>query len=156
MEFGEHDQSGVGSRQSGVSRESGVGSQSQSGVGSQSGVTSRACRLHLGSGRHDVADRRTDRAGPRATLRSANREDTAAMAKQKQDDQAGGKGKGSKPDAPRGRKGQTSGQGSTGAKKSGNRPGASGTGSKKGLKGSSSRRRSGSRSGGGQGSKGKS
>jgi hypothetical protein len=67
----------------------------------------------------------------------------------------GGRGKGSKPDAPRGRKGQTSGQGSTRAKKSANRPGASGTGPKKGIKGSASRRRSGSRSGAGQGSKGK-
>ena len=67
----------------------------------------------------------------------------------------GGRGKGSKPDAPRGRKGQTSGQGSTGAKKSANRPGASGTGAKKGMQGSSSRRRSGSRSGAGQGSKAK-
>jgi hypothetical protein len=66
----------------------------------------------------------------------------------------GGRGKGSKPDAPRGRKGQTSGQGSTGAKKSVNRPGPSGTGTK-GTRGSSSRRRSGSRSGAGQGSKAK-
>jgi len=65
------------------------------------------------------------------------------------------RGEGSKPDAPRGRKNQTSGQGSSGARKSANRPGASGTGPKKGTKGSSSRRRSGSRSGAGQGSKGK-
>ena len=67
----------------------------------------------------------------------------------------GGRGKGSKPDAPRGRKGETSGRGSSGAKKSANRPGASGTGSKKDTRPSSSRRRSGSRSGAGQGSKGK-
>jgi hypothetical protein len=40
------------------------------------------------------------------------------------------KGKGSKTDAPRAT-GQTSGQRSSGAKKSGNRPGASGTGPKK-------------------------
>ncbi len=60
------------------------------------------------------------------------------------------KGRGSKPDAPRGRK-QTSGRGSTGARKSVNRPGPSGTGSKKGMRGSSGRRRSGSRSGAGQG-----
>jgi hypothetical protein len=71
------------------------------------------------------------------------------------DSHATPKGKGSKPDAPRG-KAQTSGTGSTGAKKSGNRPGASGTGTKKGTRGSSSRRRSGSRSGGGNGSKSKS
>ena len=57
-----------------------------------------------------------------------------------QDDSEGGRGRGSKPAAPRGRKGQTSGQGSTGAKKSANRPGASGTGSKKGLRGSSGAR----------------
>jgi hypothetical protein len=43
----------------------------------------------------------------------------------------------------------------TGAKKNANRPGASGTGKKSGVQNSSSRRRSGSRSGGGQGSKGK-
>jgi hypothetical protein len=42
----------------------------------------------------------------------------------------------------------------SGAKKNANRPGASGTG-KKDVQNSSSRRRSGSRSGGGQGSKGK-
>lgn len=42
-----------------------------------------------------------------------------------------GRGRGSKPDAPRGRKGQTSGTGSSGARKSANRPGASGTGPKK-------------------------
>jgi hypothetical protein len=71
------------------------------------------------------------------------------------DSHATPKGKGSKPNAPRG-KAQTSGTGSTGAKKSGNRPGASGTGPKKGTRGSSSRRRSGSRSGGGKASKGKS
>jgi hypothetical protein len=65
----------------------------------------------------------------------------------------GGKGKGSKPDAPRGRN-ETSGRRSTGAKKSRNRPGPSGTGPKKPTKGSSSRRRSGSRSGG-KGTKGK-
>jgi len=65
----------------------------------------------------------------------------------------GGRGIGSKPEAPRGR-GATSGRGSTGAKKSANRPGPSGTGPKKNAKSSSSRRRSGSRSGG-QGSKGK-
>jgi hypothetical protein len=64
---------------------------------------------------------------------------------------AGGKGRGSKPDAPRGRK-TTSGRGSTGARKSANRPGPSGTG-KKTTRGSSGRRRSGSRSGGGQGLK---
>jgi hypothetical protein len=69
------------------------------------------------------------------------------------DSHAAPKGRGSKPDAPRGRKGQTSGRGSTGARKSANRPGASGTGSKKGTRGSSSRRPSGSRSGGGKGSK---
>jgi hypothetical protein len=69
--------------------------------------------------------------------------------------EGGGRGKGSKPDAPRGRKGQTSGQRSAGAKKSANRPGPSGTGTKKGTRGSSSRRRSGSRSGAGQGSKAK-
>ena len=66
---------------------------------------------------------------------------------------ASDKGRGSKPDAPRGRKGQTSGRGSTGARKSANRPGASGTGSKKGTRGSSGARRSGSRSGGSQGQK---
>jgi hypothetical protein len=66
----------------------------------------------------------------------------------------GGRGRGSKPEAPRGRAG-TSGRGSTGAKKSANRPGPSGTGAKKDVKSSSSRRRSGSRSGGGQGAKGK-
>lgn len=71
-------------------------------------------------------------------------------------EEGGGRGKGSKPDAPRGRKAQTSGRGSSGAKKSANRAGASGTGPKKGISGSSSRRRSGSRSGGGQASKGKS
>jgi hypothetical protein len=70
-------------------------------------------------------------------------------------DTRGGRGQGSKPDAPRGRKNQTSGQGSSGARKSANRPGASGTGPKKGIQGSSSRRRSGSRSGSGQASKGK-
>ncbi len=63
-----------------------------------------------------------------------------------------GRGEGSKPDAPRGRK-QTSGRGSTGARKSANRPGPSGTGSKKSVRGSSGRRRAGSRSGGGQGQK---
>ena len=63
------------------------------------------------------------------------------------------KGKGSKPEAPRGRKGQTSGRGSSGAKKSANRPGPSGTGKKTGIRNSSGRRRSGSRSGGGQGQK---
>jgi hypothetical protein len=66
-----------------------------------------------------------------------------------------GRGKGSKSDAPRGRKGQTFGRGSTGAKKSANRPGASGTGTKKSMRGSSSRRRAGSRSGAGQGSQSK-
>jgi hypothetical protein len=69
------------------------------------------------------------------------------------EEMTGGRGKGSKPDAPRGRKGQTSGRRSSGAKKSANRPGASGTGSKKGIRGSSSRRRSGSRSGPGRGSR---
>jgi len=68
-----------------------------------------------------------------------------------QDVTEGGSGRGSKPDAPKGRKGETSGRRSTGAKKSANRPGASGTGSKKGQRGSSGRRRSGSRSGSGQG-----
>src|SRR4051794_10150930 len=65
----------------------------------------------------------------------------------------GGRGKGSKPSAPRGRKGQTSGRRSTGAKKSANRAGVSGTGAKKGARGSSGRRRSGSRSGAGGGSR---
>jgi hypothetical protein len=59
------------------------------------------------------------------------------------------RGKGAKPDAPRGT-GRTSGRGSTGKKKSGNRPGPSGTGAKKQMRGSSGRRRSGSRSGGGR------
>jgi len=70
-------------------------------------------------------------------------------------EEGGGRGIGSKPEAPRGRRGETSGKRSTGAKKSENRPGASGTGPKKGTRGSSSRRRSGSRSGAGQGSKSK-
>jgi hypothetical protein len=79
------------------------------------------------------------------------------MAKTQQTGARGGaaaktKGKGSKPDAPRGRN-QTSGTGSTGARKSANRPGASGTGKKKEVRGSSGRRRSGSRSGGGEGAK---
>jgi hypothetical protein len=43
----------------------------------------------------------------------------------------GGRGRGSKPAAPGGRKGQTSGTGSSGARKSANRPGAAGTGPKK-------------------------
>jgi hypothetical protein len=72
-----------------------------------------------------------------------------------QETESGGRGRGSKPQAPRGKKGQTAGRGSTGAKKSANRPGASGTGAKKDARPSSSRRRSGSRSGAGQGSKGK-
>jgi hypothetical protein len=56
------------------------------------------------------------------------------MARRKTGDgqaETGGRGRGSKPDAPRGRKGQTSGTGSSGARKSANRPGASGTGPKK-------------------------
>jgi hypothetical protein len=71
------------------------------------------------------------------------------------DSHAARKGKGSKTDAPRATW-LTSGTGSTGAKKSGNRPGASGTGPKKGIRGSSSRRKSGSRSGGDTASKGNS
>jgi hypothetical protein len=56
------------------------------------------------------------------------------------DRDSGGRGKGSTPDAPRGHEGETSGKRSTGATKSANRPGASGTGAAKGISGSSSRR----------------
>jgi hypothetical protein len=84
-----------------------------------------------------------------------NRGETMAR-RTEQDAESHITGRGSKPDAPRARTGEVSGTRSTGAKKSSNRPGPSGTGSKKQTRGSSSRRRSGSRSGGGQGSKGKS
>jgi hypothetical protein len=74
-------------------------------------------------------------------------------AQQQDVEESGGRGKGSKPDAPRGRKGQTSGQGSSGARKSKNRPGASGTGPKKtaATRNSASKRVSGTRSGAGGG-----
>jgi hypothetical protein len=89
-------------------------------------------------------------------LRKGHQEHTT-MARRDQsqytrDEGSDGKGQGAKPDAPRGRK-TTSGKRSTGARKSANRPGPSGTGSKKGTRGSSGARRSGSRSGGGQGNK---
>jgi hypothetical protein len=51
------------------------------------------------------------------------------QAKDRKDRDTSGGGKGSKVDAPRS-KGTTSGRGSTGARKSANRPGASGTGKK--------------------------
>jgi hypothetical protein len=73
------------------------------------------------------------------------------QSKRKNDSPAGGRGKGAKADAPGNRTGETSARGSSGARKSANRPGASGTGAKKGVKGSSGARRSGSRSGGSQG-----
>jgi hypothetical protein len=90
---------------------------------------------------------------PRTTIES--RGEVEGRRGPSRDSHAARKGKGSKTDAPRAT-GQTSGTGSTGAKKSANRPGASGTGPKKGIRGSSSRRRSGSRSGGGTASKSKS
>jgi hypothetical protein len=62
---------------------------------------------------------------------------------------AKGRGKGPKKDAPGARK-VLARRAAKGKKKSGNRPGASGTGSKKQVKGSSGRRRAGSRSGSGQ------
>lgn len=58
-------------------------------------------------------------------------------------------GKGPKKDAPGARK-VLAKRAAKGKKKTGNRPGASGTGSKKQARGSSGRRRPGSRSGGGK------
>jgi hypothetical protein len=106
-----------------------------------------------GGGRGARSRGTATRSGSRTTIES--RGEVEGNIGPSRDSHAARKGKGSKPDAPRG-KAQTSGTGSTGAKKSGNRPGASGTGPKKKARGSSSRRRSGSRSGGGQGSKAKS
>ena len=84
----------------------------------------------------------------RGYTQSANMDEQSETARRR-----ASKGKGAKPDAPRARKGKTSGRGSTGAKKSANRPGPSGTGKKKNVRGSSGRRRAGSRSGGAQGQK---
>jgi hypothetical protein len=91
----------------------------------------------------------------RGVRTEAHRTRRITMANRRADDEQpieGGGGAGSKTDA-RDRKGQTSGQKSTGARKSANRAGASGTGPKKDTPGSSNRH-SGSRSGAGEGSKG--
>lgn len=79
-------------------------------------------------------------------------EDAALDAQGENRQKTSKRGTGSKPDAPRS-SGRTSGRGSSGARKSANRPGPSGTGAKKKVKSSSGARRSGSRSGGGQGQK---
>jgi hypothetical protein len=104
-----------------------------------------------GGGRGGRSRGTASRSAARTT--SESRGEVERAAGNSRSSHAAPKGKGSKPEAPRGRKGQTSGKGSTGARKSVNRPGPSGTGSKKGTRGSSGRRRSGSRSGGGTGSK---